>query len=426
MLSIKRRFASSNGPKGASTIPHFTSGSGVEWMRVRPRIIQQFEISNCWEFVNPEAGATEDENHNPVINEVKFDEVEPRKEDFVDARIAEYDASVEAMYQANLEEIGLAEVSAAIKASKRLDASTNRNQSRLLRADKLSTYERLFDDKWKTWDIKKKDHASNSSKVIEVFTNCLGTGPLAVCRANLQAKKYKQAWKQVDDLYSGDAKTGNSKKSIYDEIGSAVYEEKSGLMQHLDYLEELFAQANLDEDHKLAVLINSLKNSKCRDFNPVINYFSYSLVKGTYTELVNLLHQKETELREKKNLKESAMVLVTREKSKGSNQSFKKRKHETSGSEDEDSEAPAIVRCSTCNKQYHTSEQCWQNVPCPKCGIKGHGARDCKANKEEINQGSGNKKKYRGFKPKLTANFEKKYPKGNSQSKSGEHVEHNK
>lgn len=425
-MSYKRRFLSGSNPKVESVSPHFSSGSGLEWMRVKPKIIQQFEISDCWEFVNPEAGATEDENNNPVINEVRFNEAEPRKEDFVDARIAEYDASVEAMYLANLEEIGLADVTAAIKAAKRLDASAYRNQSRMSRADKLITYEKLFDDKWKIWDVKKKDYASKSSKVLEIFTKCLGTGPLAVGRANLVAKKFKHAWKQVDDLYSGDAKTGNSKQSIYEEIGRAVYEEKKGLMDHLAYLDELFAQVSFDKDQKLAVLMNSMKNSRCRDFNSVVNNFNYSIVKGTYTDLVNLLHQKETEVKEKSLKKESehAMVLITKEKSKGNFQSSKKRKQD-SDNESEDPPAVPQVRCTTCHKLYHTADVCWQNVPCPKCKEKGHGANDCKATNGTSHDDF--KRKYRGgFKPKLTANFEKKYPKGTGQSKYGKHAVNNK
>jgi hypothetical protein len=380
MFNQRNGSVSSNSSSRASSV--FTGGSGVEWVLMKPSIINAFRAANCWDIVDPLNAAVIDGGGVPIIVEATFNEIEPSRAVLVEDRITQYDLDVTNNFNNRMAMIAhAAGVSGSTKASMRLDAEIEQGNRIFQRSNVLLAYDKSFEDKWKLWDSKKKAHADKVASAIKVFSEKLSPGPFAKCKQHVNLLNFKRAWYDLDKYYTADAEDGNTKQSVYTALSELTYDERSGLERHLTRLEELFAQTDNPDSEplKLTYLYSSFRKSKCRDFAGVLSTLK-TMNTTSFMIIADALHRRDTELKIQK-----GQVKRQFEQSNVAHEGGNKKAKSTSSMKRilKGNNKPGARKCNACGKPGHTAEKCWTVVPCSKCGELGHADWHCRTDGNE-------------------------------------------
>jgi hypothetical protein len=389
---------------------------------VREKYIAEFEANNCWDYVNPEEGQyalfedEDDEDEEPEIEEVQLDSLEPIREEMVTQKLAAYEASIENWYNQ-----ALTLAATIVDDDDRISRLTKIEEIKLektfAKSDKEDNYIKQYEDAKKRHETRKEDFAAKVSRVLKIFTKFFKDQPLAIIREDLEKRRFRAAWNRLNKTYLTEESEAIIKMMANQGILQLKYEESKGLEQFVYQFTTLWKQTGSDDVFaKVGYFKHCLENSKSNPFKETISHLHIQgFVK--FEDIVDVLYRKEMEHRNKRDFRQmtnttdqQAFVSTeddTEQKVKKVKQSNQQANlvNNTNNKQDK-----SKLTCTHCNKGGHTRATCFDLVPCPICGGKGHGRLSCKNKDKGGKGGSGtsNSNKTTSAAPKVRDDFRKK------------------
>jgi hypothetical protein len=334
-----------------------------------------------------------------------------------------YSKGIKTWYEAALNQIQNSTFSDQEKTVKIFDVERAKLDKDSQKMNMEETFRKTYIEASRLYNVNQEKFNTKVANAIKTFNKSFAKGPKALIGIELEALQFRKAWAKLDEYYTDEKNAATTQMNIRMKLMDLTYNEKQGLEVYIYQLTDLYLKSGLppeDDNQKVAYLIHGLQKSSSHPFKDLLSDFSsYSM--DDYSNLVDILRRKESEVKKEKRAKLSHtndLAFHTNDNYTDEPEEEKKRKfkggEKANLTADEDSEeggggknSKAKFHCTYCDKDGHTADQCRQKLTCSKCGKKGHEAKTCRVKGAKGKQ----KKGTNGNKPpSLRKAFEKNKP----------------
>jgi hypothetical protein len=255
--------------------------------------------------------------------------------------------------------------------------------------------------------------------VLKIFTRYFKDKPLAIIQDDLDNRRFRAAWYKLNYVYLTEESEASIKMMANQAILQLKYEEAKGLEQFVYKFTTLWEKTGSEDAFiKVGYFKHCLEQSRSNPFKETIAHLH---LQGfvRYEDIVDVLFRKEMEQRSKRDYRqmtgtidhqESAFAVEETEHKVKKGKKITQQAHVIVSTNNKAEKSKQV--CTHCNKGGHVKATCFQLVPCPICGEKGHGRLSCKS-KDKGGQGgsstSSNNKTSSGT-PKVRDDFKNKKP----------------
>jgi len=407
----------------------FNTGTSVNWTLALPAILSAFRGADCLELVEIPDTMNKPGDALPNLSpfaEVEFTDVEPVIN--VEQFTLDFDIQTTTLLAQQLADANTTYQQDQVLLNNQLYEARKANRERVAkRNNEIRDYEKTVQQQINNWQVKKEKFVKKVTSAIKVIYESFGPSAMAVIKEEYKANQFRRLWFKLNSHYSADSGGRESRSAVMKLICSVIWDGKD-LNAHLGYMRSLYTlyeenRAPIDNDMKLQWTFESIQRSKNKKFNDVLSYALHS--NQTYEELVTALQLRasadginnQIEMISASSFNNvvnnnSEEVFVVGSSSKPLSKSQKKKQKATNALLNAIRNANAasvevgktipLNNCTQCGKPNHTAANCWSNVTCGTCGLKGHPAERCRQ--------FGNKKKNNTDKVNLSDTFNAKFP----------------
>jgi hypothetical protein len=360
-----------------------------------------------------------------VLPELTLPQPEPTHVTMVDDKIGRYDASVAARYNSVATIIAISGLDADEELKKNIDNELKRVEDESKRPQVLERYEEEFIVTHNAWLVRKERDDLNVSKVISTFQSTISPSSLSVVIDLVQARRFRQAWANLDDHFSAAIGGRESRSAMLEILTTAIWN-GTDFNSHVSYMTTLFDEVTeggfvINDEMKYEYLKKSILRGKNSIFNSILEFADYT-DDHDYASLLAKLQVKASAHALNSHRDQANEIGMTRDMQlmQLENKPRNHRKPNYSGDRDPESERVNVLsgnnpnkdyKCSLCGKFGHLEAKCFTTVTCDKCHKKGHPAFLCPS-RVQVAKASPRGNNVRGTnKVKIADTFNDKYPK---------------
>jgi len=390
---------SSKRPFVAGKVYLLKSGSSIEYVMVKSKLIQHFKSNGVENYILPEPNMTPYPRSNTsdmLLAEVVFTEVEPTYQTEVTDKLAAFDNAETLCYQNQLAWINNPAngLNAAARVAQIAQVELHHINAANRRLEATQSYEKNLTASRASYHSTRKEHEIKVALSLKVLTDTISPACIGIFQQHLNDNHFRRFWYELDKHYSTHTGGAESRQMMYTAFIEFAYlggDFNAFLSDFNDHVEGCMQSGHsLTDEAKLQHLVDSLRRYPSNPFDQDISWHLRN--KSTYTEFISALQSANNVMymrgeippilnSNKSDMQANLSSVGTTAKSINADKNSRKDKKKSKPFDQLTQQATKV--CDHCKATGHTIDRCWKVQKCKHCGKVGHSPFFCKANKHK-------------------------------------------